>query len=244
MDISEREHSIAPIGQAVSGSIPAHTAVHLPWTTRRSCSRKPSLLRPRHRRRTRCSSPRRSVANHLRWRILRRTRCSSPRRSVARTRLHCWSEGSRRVTTFVRETSASAVKSSISTPLSVVKSSIFTPRAGWGRIGQGMYVLAAGDRDKKGVVERDHGTGSRTPYRVRWSDGDSDWLRPEDIVLDEAAAEENRAAAEALAAEERARSDASCDGHRVRMRCTVLRCALLPCGCSASGARHGFQYYC
>ena len=78
-------------------------------------------------------------------------------------------------------------------------------------------------------MERDHGTGSRTPYRVRWSDGDSDWLRPEDIVLDEAAAEENRAAAEALAAEERARSDASCDAsranamHRAALRLAALR---------------------
>jgi len=93
-----------------------------------------------------------------------------------------------------------------------------------GRIGQGMYVLAAGDRDKKGVVERDHGTGSRTPYRVRWSDGDSDWLRPEDIVLDEAAAEENRAAAEALAAEERARSDASCERARSDAPCCDAPC--------------------
>ena len=118
------------------------------------------------------------------------------------------SEGSRRVTTFVRETSASVVKSSISTPLSEVKLYFSTPLS-IGRIGQGMHVLAAGDRTKKGVVERDHGTGHRMPYRVRWSNGDSEWLHPADIVLDEAVAEENKATAEAFAAEgnERARSE-------------------------------------
>ena len=59
------------------------------------------------------------------------------------------------------------------------------------RITKGMHVLAAGDRAKKGVVEEDD--GSSNPYKVRWSDGElSDWLEPADIVLDEAA-EENEA---------------------------------------------------
>ena len=59
------------------------------------------------------------------------------------------------------------------------------------RITKGMHVLAAGDRAKKGVVEDDD--GSSHPYKVRWSDGElSGWLVPADIVLDEAA-EENEA---------------------------------------------------
>ena len=59
------------------------------------------------------------------------------------------------------------------------------------RITKGMHVLAAGDRAKKGVVETDD--GSSNPYKVRWSHGElSDWLEPADIVLDEAA-EENEA---------------------------------------------------
>ena len=59
------------------------------------------------------------------------------------------------------------------------------------RITEGMHVLAAGDRAKKGVVETDD--RSSNPYKVRWSDGElSDWLYPADIVLDEAA-EENEA---------------------------------------------------
>ena len=59
------------------------------------------------------------------------------------------------------------------------------------RITKGMHVLAAGDRAKKGVVETDD--GSSQPYKVRWSHGElSDWLEPADIVLDEAA-EENEA---------------------------------------------------
>ena len=59
------------------------------------------------------------------------------------------------------------------------------------RITKGMHVLAAGDRAKKGVVETDD--GSSNPYKVRWSDGELfDWLYPADIVLDEAA-EENEA---------------------------------------------------
>ena len=50
------------------------------------------------------------------------------------------------------------------------------------RITEGMHVLAAGDRAKKGVVEEDD--GSSDPYKVRWSDGElSDWLYPADIVL-------------------------------------------------------------
>ena len=60
------------------------------------------------------------------------------------------------------------------------------------RITEGMHVLAAGDRAKKGVVERDD-DGSSHPYRVRWSDGELfNMLEPADIVLDEAA-EENEA---------------------------------------------------
>ena len=65
------------------------------------------------------------------------------------------------------------------------------------RILVGMHVLAAGDRAKKGVVERDvdkidHWTGNLTTSKVRWSDGElSDWLRPAEIVVDEAAAEVN-----------------------------------------------------
>jgi len=59
------------------------------------------------------------------------------------------------------------------------------------RITKGMHVLAAGDRAKKGVVEKDD--GSSNPYKVRWGDGElSNWLEPADIVLDEAA-EENEA---------------------------------------------------
>ena len=59
------------------------------------------------------------------------------------------------------------------------------------RITKGMHVLAAGDRAKKGVVETDD--RSSNPYKVRWSHGElSDWLVPADIVLDEAA-EENEA---------------------------------------------------
>ena len=59
------------------------------------------------------------------------------------------------------------------------------------RITKGMHVLAAGDRAKKGVVETDD--GSSQPYKVLWSHGElSDWLYPADIVLDEAA-EENEA---------------------------------------------------
>ena len=60
------------------------------------------------------------------------------------------------------------------------------------RITKGMHVLAAGDRAKKGVVEKtDH--GSSKPYKVRWSHGElSNWLEPADIVLDYAA-EENQA---------------------------------------------------
>ena len=59
------------------------------------------------------------------------------------------------------------------------------------RITEGMHVLAAGDRAKKGVVETDG--GGSNPYKVRWSDGEfSGWLYPADIVLDEAA-EENEA---------------------------------------------------
>ena len=60
------------------------------------------------------------------------------------------------------------------------------------RITKGMHVLAAGDRAKKGVVEEDD--GSSNPYKVRWSDGELSgwWLHPADIVLDEAA-EENEA---------------------------------------------------
>ena len=62
------------------------------------------------------------------------------------------------------------------------------------RITKGMHVLAAGDRAKKGVVETDDGSGNYSnPYTVRWSHGElSDWLEPADIVLDEAA-EENEA---------------------------------------------------
>ena len=63
---------------------------------------------------------------------------------------------------------------------------------GKARITKGMHVLAAGDRAKKGVVETDD--RSSNPYKVRWSDGElSNWLEPADIVLDEAA-EENEAA--------------------------------------------------
>ena len=59
------------------------------------------------------------------------------------------------------------------------------------RITKGMHVLAAGDRAKKGVVETDD--RSSNPYKVRWSHGElSGWLVPADIVLDEAA-EENEA---------------------------------------------------
>ena len=59
------------------------------------------------------------------------------------------------------------------------------------RITKGMHVLAAGDRAKKGVVETDD--RSSNPYKVRWGDGElSNWLEPADIVLDEAA-EENEA---------------------------------------------------
>ena len=59
------------------------------------------------------------------------------------------------------------------------------------RITKGMHVLAAGDRAKKGVVEKVDGSGR--DYKVRWSDGElSDRLFPADIVLDEAA-EENEA---------------------------------------------------
>jgi len=58
-----------------------------------------------------------------------------------------------------------------------------------GRILKGMHVLAAGDRAKKGVVETDDGSSS--PYKVRWSHGElSSWMKPDDIVLDEKAAEE------------------------------------------------------
>ena len=64
------------------------------------------------------------------------------------------------------------------------------------RITKGMHVLAAGDRAKKGVVETDDGSSnpykvrSSNPYKVRWSHGElSDWLYPADIVLDEAAEE-------------------------------------------------------
>ena len=56
------------------------------------------------------------------------------------------------------------------------------------RITKGMHVLAAGDRAKKGVVETDD--RSSNPYKVRWGDGElSKWLEPADIVLDEAAEE-------------------------------------------------------
>ena len=69
------------------------------------------------------------------------------------------------------------------------------------RITKGMHVLAAGDRAKKGVVETDD--GSRNPYKVRWSHGElSDWLEPADIVLDEAA-EENEALLQALLQEKK-----------------------------------------
>ena len=70
------------------------------------------------------------------------------------------------------------------------------------RITKGMHVLAAGDRAKKGVVETDD--GSRNPYKVRWSHGElSDWLVPADIVLDEAA-EENEALLQEAAEENEA----------------------------------------
>jgi len=70
------------------------------------------------------------------------------------------------------------------------------------RITQGMHVLAAGDRAKKGVVEEDNGTCD--PYKVRWSDGDLSkrWQYPADIVLDEAA-EENEALLQALLQEKK-----------------------------------------
>ena len=70
------------------------------------------------------------------------------------------------------------------------------------RITKGMHVLAAGDRAKKGVVERDDGRSN--PYEVRWSHGElSDWLEPADIVLDEAA-EENEALLQKAAEENEA----------------------------------------
>ena len=60
------------------------------------------------------------------------------------------------------------------------------------RFTKGMHVLAAGDRAKKGVVESSNPCSSN-PYKVRWGDGEkSGWLKPADIVLDEAA-EENEA---------------------------------------------------
>ena len=73
------------------------------------------------------------------------------------------------------------------------------------RITKGMHVLAAGDRAEKGVVETDDGEGWRisSPYQVRWSDGElSKWLVPADIVLDEAA-EENEALLQALLQEKK-----------------------------------------
>ena len=70
------------------------------------------------------------------------------------------------------------------------------------RITKGMHVLAAGDRAKKGVVETDD--GSSAPYRVRWGDGElSKRLVPADIVLDEAA-EENEALLQKAAEENEA----------------------------------------
>ena len=70
------------------------------------------------------------------------------------------------------------------------------------RITKGMHVLAAGDRAKKGVVETDD--ESVNPYQVRWSDGElsKKWLYPADIVLDEAA-EENEALLQALLQEKK-----------------------------------------
>ena len=57
-----------------------------------------------------------------------------------------------------------------------------------GQILKGMHVLAAGDGAKKGVVIH-YDAGDHEPYKVRWGDGEQ-WLKPADIVLDEAAAEE------------------------------------------------------
>ena len=64
------------------------------------------------------------------------------------------------------------------------------------RITEGMHVLAAGDRAKKGVVI------SSNPYEVRWSHGELSWPEPADIVLDEAA-EENEALLQEAAEEEK-----------------------------------------
>ena len=62
-----------------------------------------------------------------------------------------------------------------------------------GRILEGMHVLAAGDGAKKGVVIRDCGASNNEPYTVRWGDGEeSGWLKPADIVLDEAAEERHK----------------------------------------------------
>ena len=69
------------------------------------------------------------------------------------------------------------------------------------RITKGMHVLAAGDRAKKGVVETDDGS-SNLSYGVRWSDGVFNWLKSADIVLDEAA-EENEALLQALLQEKK-----------------------------------------
>ena len=70
------------------------------------------------------------------------------------------------------------------------------------RFTKGMHVLAAGDRAKKGVVESSNPCSSN-PYKVRWGDGEkSGWLKPADIVLDEAA-EENEALLQALLQEKK-----------------------------------------
>ena len=73
-----------------------------------------------------------------------------------------------------------------------VKEDLEVVKAG-GRILEGMHVLAAGGGAKKGVVIRDCGASNNEPYTVRWGDGEeSGWLKPADIVLDEAAEERHK----------------------------------------------------
>ena len=62
-----------------------------------------------------------------------------------------------------------------------------------GRIGEGDHVLSADGPARKGVVEKDRGSGETEPYKVRWDDGEeSDWLNSAAIVMEDAWAVEKK----------------------------------------------------